>query len=225
MFPRHPASLLVLLAVGCSEVHAQPRRDAGAVRRPAPSVRPRFGIAHDGPPRWLLDHGDASVPPAFLGADTDDGADLGAQLDRAAATSQPAPIPASGEGVGTLSLPRSDGRFDDPENLAGVPLPEVRSWLAVAGGWTLRCLERAPEVDPFTLPVRFTVGRDGSVSGVTAEGAADGVQRCLTEGFGHARFRPKAQPVELVARYRYTVRWRRPRGARDAGVPDGGRAP
>jgi hypothetical protein len=61
------------------------------------------------------------------------------------------------------------------------------------------------------------------VTGVTAEGAADGVQRCLTEGFSHARFRPKAQPVELVARYRYTVRWR-PRAVRDAGVADGGRA-
>jgi len=217
--------MLALLTVGCAEAHAQPRRDTGGVIRPARGAGPRVGLVRGAPPRGLLTLFDAGVSSAFLGAGTDDGADIRAQLDLAAATSQPAPIPVRGDGVGTLGPPASEGRFDDPENLAGVPLPEARSWLAVAGGWTLRCLERAPDVDPFTLPVRFTITRDGSVTGVTAEGAPEGAQRCLTEGFSHARFYPKAQPVELVARYRYTVRWRRPRAARDAGVAHGAALP
>lgn len=215
-------SLLALVTVGCAEVHAQPRRDAGGVRRSTPVAGPSVGFARGGPSSGVLRLIDAGVPSALLG-EADDGADIHDLLAGAAATSQPAFV--HGEGAGSIGPSPTEGRFDDPENLAGVPLPEARSWLAVAGAWTLRCLERAPDVDPFTLPVRFTVTRDGSVAGVTAEGAPDGVQRCLTEGFSHARFRPKAQPVELVARYRYTVRGRRPRAARDAGVSDGGRAP
>ena len=54
MFPRHPASLLALVAVGCAEVHAQPRRDAGAARRPAPGVRPNIGLVRDAPLRGPL---------------------------------------------------------------------------------------------------------------------------------------------------------------------------
>ena len=212
--------MLALIALGFAEVYAQPRRGAGGVRRPAPAVRPSFGIVGDGPPRSLLSRFDGGLPSAFLEGPTDDGADIHDLLEGAAATSQPAPLPVRGEGFGTLGLPPTEGRFDDPENLAGVPLSEVRSWLAVAGGRTLRCLERAPDVEPFALPVRFTVARDGSVAGVTAEGGPEGLAQRLTGAFDHVRFHPRAQPVELVARYRYTVRWRRPR-ARDAGVSDG----
>lgn len=64
---------------------------------------------------------------------------------------------------------------------------------------------------PFDAPVRFTVARDGAVAGVAAEGASEAALQCLVEGLGHARFHPVAQPAEVVARYRYTVRWSPPR--------------
>jgi len=202
--------LLAPVVVSCADAHAQPRRDAGA--------RPSHGAART-PSRGLLRLlGDAGIPPAFLDSSHNDVADILASGVAAATTSVPA-APADGAGVGRLAAPASDGRFDDPIRLAGVPLGEARSWLAVAGGWAHRCLERVRDVPPFEAPVRFTVARDGSVTGVTAEGAPEGGVRCLVEGFGHARFRPVAAPAELVARYRYTVRWRPTRATPDAGAP------
>lgn len=201
--------LLAPVAAGCTEAHAQPRRDAGA--------RTSLGAVRTRSRGLVLLLGDAGIPPAFLDPSSDDTADILASA--AAVTTPVGPAPAAGAGLGGLGAPASDGRFDDPERLAGVPLGEARSWLAVAGGWAHRCLERAREVPPFEAPVRFTVARDGSVTGVSAEGAPEGGVRCLAEGFGHARFRPVATPAELVARYRYTVRRRPARATPDAGAP------
>lgn len=200
-----PAPLLALVAAGCADAHAQLRPDAGA--------RGRW-LLRDSPPLHSP-FGDAGIPPAFLGP-PGDVSDAWGSLAGTATTTPAAP--AGDAGAGRLGTPPSDGRFGDPERLGGIALPDARSWLAVAGGWAHRCLERARDVAPFEAPVRFTVARDGSVSGVTAEGAPEGGQRCLVEGFGHVRFRPIAQPAELVARYRYTVRLRPTRTARDAGA-------
>jgi hypothetical protein len=195
------ALALVLAAAGCADAHAQPRRDAGAARR---WIFP----ARTPPGRDLL-RGDGGVPAALLRGSTTTTAD-DAYIREAfagAATSAVAPAPARGEeGLGTLGRPAQDGHFDDPERFAGVTLGDARSWLAVAGGWTLRCLERVRHPTPFDAPVRFTVARDGTVVGVSAEGAPEAGLRCLEEGFGHVHFRPVARPTELVARYHYTVR-------------------
>lgn len=201
--------LLVPVIAGCAEAHAQPRRDAGA--------RTSLGAVRTRSRGLVLLLGDAGIPPAFLDSTNNDTADILASA--AAVTTPVGPVPAAGEGLGRLGAPASDGHFDDPTRLAGVPLGEARSWLAVAGGWAHRCLERVRDVPPFEAPVRFTVARDGSVTGVTAEGAPEGGVRCLVEGFGHARFRPVATPAELLARYRYTVRVRPSRTTPDAGAP------
>ena len=128
------------------------------------------------------------------------------------ATTDAPPPPAGGAGVGTIGRSASDGRFDYLERVAGVPLGDARAWLAVAGSWAHRCLERVRHATPFDSAVRFTVTRDGSIAGVAADDAPPAALTCLVEGFGHARFRPVARPTELVARYRYTVRWSPPRG-------------
>ena len=198
------ALALVLLAAGCADAQAQPRPDAGASRLRIRPQAARRGSA--------LFRSDGGVPAAFLRGAADDASDIREVL-AGAATTDGAPAPVRDEGaVGTLGRPASEARFDDPERLAGVPLGDARMQLAVAGGWAHRCLERVRHATPFDAPVRFTVARDGSVAGVAAEGAPEAALRCLVEGFGHARFRPVAQPTELVARYRYTVRWR-PQGS------------
>lgn len=215
--------VLALFAVSCVEANAQTRPDAGPARRQDSGVRPRIAFGRADIRRALFLRSDGGIPAAFWREPQVNAQDILAQADGISAATPQQHTPVSGDGTGTIARARSDGRFDDPENLAGVPLPDARSWLFVAGSWALRCLERAPEVDAFSLPVRFTILRDGSVSSVSAQGATDAAQRCLAEGFTHARFHPRTELVVLVARYRYTVRWSRPRVARDGGVADSGR--
>lgn len=197
---------LGLHAAGCADAHAQPRRDAGAARlwivpRRAPPLRNPF-------------RGDGGVPAAFLLGPTGSASDIDDVLAGATATSAgpPAP-PADTEAVGTIGSPASQGRFAVPERLVGIPANDARIWLFVSQGWVLRCLERVRLATPFDAPVRFTVARDGAVTGVAAEGAPEAALPCLVEGLGHARFHPVAQPAEVVARYHYTTRGSPPRGA------------
>ena len=203
------ALALGLFAAGCADAHAQPRRDAGPAqpRRDAGPAR-----------RWLLPsrgqlnsnflRGDGGLPAAFLRGPADHTSDIHDLFEVATATSadHPPARPPDAEALGTIGSPASQGHFGDPESRAAVPLRDARIGLTVSQGWVLRCLERAPLVPPFDVPVRFTVARDGAVAGVAAEGAPEGALACLVEGLGHARFRPFAQPTELVARYSYTVR-------------------
>ncbi|MDB4932810.1 MAG: hypothetical protein JWM10_5294 [Myxococcaceae bacterium] len=136
------------------------------------------------------------------------------------ATSAGPPAPAAdAEAVGTIGSPAREGHFADPERLTGVPPGDAHIWLTVAEGWVLRCLERVRLATPFDAPVRVAVARDGSVAGVAAEDAPEGALPCLVEGLGHARFHPVAQPAEVVARYRYTVRGSRPPPRRVAPTP------
>jgi len=166
-----------------------------------------------------LFRGDGGVPAAFLGGGSNNTSDFQDAL-AGATTSGGGPVPVQDtQNFGTIGSPARQGRFDEPERLEGIPRGDVRGWLAVAGGWALRCLERVPLVPPFEAPVRFTVTRDGTVAGVASEGLSEAALSCLVEGFGHARFNPVPRPTELVARYRYTVRGSLPRGS----VP--GRAP
>ncbi|MDO9016237.1 MAG: hypothetical protein Q8S73_09775 [Deltaproteobacteria bacterium] len=204
------ALALGLFAAGCADAHAQPRRDAGAPpRRDAGAAR-----------RWIFPsrepllrnpfRGDGGAPYPFLPGPTTV-SDIHDDFAIATATSAGPPAPAvDAEAVGTIGSPASQGRFADAERVVGVPVRDARIWLTVSQGWVLRCLERVRSVTPFDVPVRFSVARDGTVVGVTAEGAPEGALPCLVEGLGHARFQPVAQPAEIVARYRYTVRWRPP---------------
>lgn len=201
----------VLLATGCANADAQPRPSAQPPRRwnlPTGTAR---GAA--------LFRGDGGLPPAFRAppGDRHDGAsDLRDALAGAAVSQSPTtPGAAAGGGGGTIGRPNSAARFDDPTQGGSIALPDARMQLAVAGGWAHRCLERTRHGAPFEGAVRVTVARDGAVSEVTAEGAPEAMLRCLTEGFGHARFRT-VTPTALVARFRYTVRFSR-RDARDAG--------
>lgn len=201
------ALTLGLVAAGCADAHAQPRRDAGAAQRwlpppSAPLLRNPF-------------RGDGGVPAAFLLRPTN-ASDI---LDgRAGATTSPRPPapPPDAEAVGTIGSPAQEGRFAVPERIVGVPASNARIWLTVAEGWVLRCLERVRLATPFDAPVRFTVASDGAVAGVAAEGAPEAALPCLVEGLGHTRFRPVAQPAELVVRYRYTIRGRPSPGSRAA---------
>ncbi|MEZ4390667.1 MAG: hypothetical protein R3A48_06185 [Polyangiales bacterium] len=200
------ALALGLSAVGCADAHAQPRRDAGAARRwidppRTPLLRNPF-------------RGDGGVPVGLLFRPSP-ASDLACDL--AAATTMPGtPPPPDAQAVGTLASPAREGRFAVPEHLVGVPANHARIWLTVAQGWVLRCLERVRLATPFDAPVRFTVARDGAVAGVSAEGAPEPALPCLVEGLGHARFRPVAQPAEIVVRFRYTVRGRPSSGSRAA---------
>ncbi len=218
-----PAALaLGLLAAGCADAHAQPRGDAGPAqaRRDAGPAR-----------RWLLPsraplgssdfRGDGGVPTAFRTGPVDDAPYIGDIFAGAAAfsASPPTASQAAAAGLGTIGAPARQGRFGAPESRVGVPLDNARMWLTVAEGWVLRCLERVRHETPFDVPVRFTVARDGAAADVAAEGAPDSVRQCLVEGLGHARFRPFAQPTELVARYRYTVRGRPSQGAEPRRAP------
>ncbi|TAK31031.1 MAG: hypothetical protein EPO40_05940 [Myxococcaceae bacterium] len=205
------ALALGLFAAGCADAHAQPRRDAGAARRWILPPRAQPG----GDPF----RGDGGLPAAFLRGAAGDATDVREVLAGAATTAGAPPPARDTEASGTLGRPAREGRFDDPERLAGIPLGDARMQLAVAGGWALRCLERARLATPFDAPVRFTVAREGAVEGVAAEGAPEAALRCLVEGFGHARFRPVARPTELVARYRYTVRGRPPPGSEPRPAP------
>ena len=205
------ALALGLHAAGCADAHAQPRRDAGAARNwILPPRAPPFRDAH---PFRNPFRGDGGVPAAFLVGPTN-ATDIDDVLASATATSAGPPAPvADAEAVGTIGSPASQGHFDVAERLTGITPDDARIWLFVSQGWVLRCLERVPLVPPFDAPVRFTVARDGAVAGVAAEGAPEAALPCLVEGLGHARFHPVAQPAEVVARYRYTVRGSPPRGA------------
>jgi len=209
------ALALGLFAAGCADAQAQPRRDAGPAqpRRDAGPAR-RWLLPSRAPLNSNFLRGDGGLPPAFLLAPTNNTSDIHDLFEVAAATSAdhpPAPQ-SDAEAVGTIGSPARQGDFGDPESRAAVPLRDARIWLTVAQGWVVLCLDRLPLVPPFDVPVRFTVARDGSVAGVAAEGAPEGALPCLVEGLGHARFRPFAQPTELVARYRYTVRGWPPQG-------------
>ncbi len=197
------ALVLGLLAAGCADAHAQPRRDAGAARR---WILPRRAS----PVRDLFRR-DGGVPEAFLLGPTDNASDIRDVLAGAAISAGPPAPAANAEAAGTIGSPARQGRFADPERLVGVPPGDAHIWLTVAEGWVLRCLERVRLATPFDAPVRFTVARDGAVAGVTTEGAPEAALQCLVEGLGHARFHPVAQPAEVVARYRYTVRGSPPR--------------
>lgn len=195
----HAALAVGLCSAGCADANAQPRRDAGAALRwpPVLGVRPISESFR----------GDGGLPSAFLRRNRDRETDLVETLAGAFATSAVAPAPVSdAEAVGSISGPAQQGRFADPERLAGVAVPNARAWLTVAGGWVLRCLARVQLATPFDAPVRFTVARDGTVGGVAVEGVTEAARQCLVEGLAHARFGPIAQPTELVARYLYTVR-------------------
>ena len=199
------ALVLGLLAAGCADAHAQPRRDAGAARRWIVPRRPS-------PVRGLFLR-DGGVPEAFVLGPMDNASDIRDVLAGAAISAGP-PAPATNaEAVGTMGSPHCQGRFDVAERLTGITPDDARIWLFVAQGWVLRCLERVRLATPFDAPVRFTVARDGAVAGVAAEGAPEAAVQCLVEGLGHARFHPVAQPAEVVARYRYTVRGSPPRAS------------
>ena len=107
------ALALGLLAAGCADAHAQPRPDAGA---------PRRWILHQAARRGSDPfRSDGGVPAAFLRGAADDASDF-RDVFAGAATTDGAPAPVRDEGaVGTLGRPASEGRFDDPERLAGTP--------------------------------------------------------------------------------------------------------